>query len=138
MKTIRLLLFSAAITAGINATSQTTAMDFTLNDCNGTPQHLFTDLDAGQAVIIEYFMTSCGSCVVAGDALEDMKTNLLAEFPNQTRVRHNAQWSERCVCDEAQPEWIEPHLFNLHRRAQPGRQGLGDCRGQSWQHLLHG
>ena len=85
MKTIRLFLFSVALATGVNASSQTTAMDFTLNDCNGNPQNLFTDLDGGQAVIIEFFMTSCGSCVVAGDALEAMKTDLLAEFPGMIK-----------------------------------------------------
>jgi hypothetical protein len=85
MKTIRPILLFTVLMAGINGSAQTTAMDFTLDDCNGNPQHLFADLDAGQAVIIEYFMTSCASCVVAGDALEAMKSDLLAEFPGMVK-----------------------------------------------------
>jgi len=85
MKILRLLLCAPFFVIGLNTTAQTTAMDFNVADCNGNQQHLFTDLDAGQAVIIEFFMTSCGSCVVAGDALEAMKTDLLAEFPGMVK-----------------------------------------------------
>lgn len=65
--------------------AQTTAMDFTQNDCNGNPHHLFQDLDEGNVVIIEYFMNNCGSCIVAGKKLEALKTDLLAEFPNKIK-----------------------------------------------------
>lgn len=85
MKTLKLFLISSILFGGLNASSQTTGMDFNIVDCNGSPQHLFADLDAGQVVIIEFFMTSCGSCVVAGDALEAMKTDLLVEFPGMIK-----------------------------------------------------
>ena len=65
--------------------AQTTAMNFNRPDCNGNMQHLFDDLDAGNAVIIEFFMQSCASCVTAGDKLEAMKTDLLAEFPGKIK-----------------------------------------------------
>lgn len=65
--------------------AQTTAMNFNITDCNGNPHNLFADLDAGKAVIIEFFMTSCGSCITAGNTLEDMKANLLSEFPGMIK-----------------------------------------------------
>lgn len=66
--------------------SQTNAMDFTIVDCNGGSHNLFTDLDAGKAVIIEFFMTSCGSCITAAALLEDMKANLATEFPGMVKA----------------------------------------------------
>ncbi|MFZ5552883.1 MAG: T9SS type A sorting domain-containing protein [Bacteroidota bacterium] len=68
------------------ANAQTNAMNFDIVDCNGNPHNLFNDLDAGKAVIIEFFMTSCGSCITAGNTLEDMKANLLAEFPGMIKA----------------------------------------------------
>lgn len=85
MKKALQFLFVPFLFVSLNSNAQTTAMDFNLMDCNGNPQSLFTDLDAGNAVIIEFFMTSCGSCVVAGDALEVMKSDLLAEFPGMIK-----------------------------------------------------
>ena len=76
--------FGLALVAS-SAFAQTTAMDFNRPDCNGNQQHLFADLDAGNVVIIEYFMTNCGSCVVAGNKLEALKTDLLAEFPGKIK-----------------------------------------------------
>lgn len=77
----------AGLLISINSFSyaQTTAMNFNRPDCNGNMQHLFGDLDAGNAVIIEFFMQSCGSCVTAGDKLEAMKADLLAEFPGKIK-----------------------------------------------------
>ncbi|MFM2376701.1 MAG: hypothetical protein RLZZ165_1798 [Bacteroidota bacterium] len=63
----------------------TTAMDFQGTDCNNLPHHLFADLDAGNAVILEFFMNNCVPCIDAGHALEAMKTRLLAEFPGKVK-----------------------------------------------------
>lgn len=65
--------------------AQTTAMDFQGVDCNGNMQHLFADLDAGNAVILEFFMNNCSPCVTAGSKLEAMKSDLLAEFPGKIK-----------------------------------------------------
>jgi hypothetical protein len=66
--------------------AQTTAMDFNCTDCSGNWHHLFADLDAGNAVILEFFMTNCTPCVTAGNHLEAMKADLLAEFPGQIKA----------------------------------------------------
>ena len=39
-----------------------TAVDFMATDCHGTEIHLFDILDSGQAVLIDFFFTSCGPC----------------------------------------------------------------------------
>lgn len=64
---------------------QTTAMDFQGLDCNGGMHHLYDDLDAGNAVILEFFMLSCQPCITAGNALEAMKTDLLAAYPGRVK-----------------------------------------------------
>jgi hypothetical protein len=68
------------------AKSQTTAMNYNFIDCAGNSQSIFADLDAGKAVILEFFMTSCSPCITAGQKLEAMKTDLLAEFPGKIKA----------------------------------------------------
>ena len=62
-----------------------TAKNFNRMDCNGTMQNLFTDLNSGKAVILEFFMTSCTSCPIAGAKLESMKANLLTQYPGKIK-----------------------------------------------------
>ena len=40
----------------------TQAIDFTATDVHGTEVHLFDILDGGQAVLIDFFFTTCGPC----------------------------------------------------------------------------
>lgn len=87
MKTIKtIILFSGMSLSSNFAQSQTTAMNFDILDCNSVPHNLFGDLDSGKCVIIEFFMTSCGSCITAGGILESMKTDLMAEFPGMIKA----------------------------------------------------
>ena len=85
MKKTLLLISSAILLFDYSSKAQSTAMDFNITDCNGTSHHLFSDLDAGNVVIIEFFMTSCTSCITAGQKLEPMKADLLAEFPGKIK-----------------------------------------------------
>ena len=81
MKKIKLLFLS--VTAALSLTAgnaQTTAMNYSFIDCAGNPQDIYSDLDAGKAIILEFFMNSCSPCIVAGGKLESMKADLLAEY----------------------------------------------------------
>jgi hypothetical protein len=85
-KLILCSLFAAVASFASPVKAQTTAMDFNILDCNGTQHHLYSDLDAGKAVIIEFFMNSCSPCVTAGQALESMKADLLSEYPGMVKA----------------------------------------------------
>ena len=61
----KLLLLLIALTLGFGVKAQcplTTAVDFTATDVHGTEVHLFDILDSGQAVLIDFFFTTCGPC----------------------------------------------------------------------------
>lgn len=47
-----LLAFSQLLLSGFMAFGQTTATDFTVNDCGGTSHNLFTELDAGKVIVL--------------------------------------------------------------------------------------
>nr|MDQ3046872.1 T9SS type A sorting domain-containing protein [Bacteroidota bacterium] len=85
-KLFSLILATAFVTAAGTSKAQTTAMNYDFTDCAGNSQSIFADLDAGKAVIIEFFMTSCSPCITAGQTLELMKSDLMAEYPGMIKA----------------------------------------------------
>ena len=98
------ILFSANFSS-----AQTTGMDFFRTDCNGNMQHLFADLDSGNAVILEFFMLSCAPCVVAGNALEPLKSTLLTEFPGKIKS-YAIGFSNTYTCSSIN-SWVTTNAF---------------------------
>ncbi|MBK9283165.1 MAG: T9SS type A sorting domain-containing protein [Sphingobacteriaceae bacterium] len=86
-KLIALFTFTILLTIQCNKMhAQVTAMDFNVIDCNGGgPHNLFSDLNSGKVVIIEYFMTSCSPCITAGQTLENLKSNLISQYPGKIK-----------------------------------------------------
>lgn len=64
MKKAFTLILALAFGFGLKAqTDLTQAVDFTATDVHGTEIHLFDILDNGQAVLIDFFYTTCGYCI---------------------------------------------------------------------------
>ncbi len=79
----KIVLATGCIISSLTLTTAqvSTAMDFTMTDCNSTTHHLFADyLDNEEVVIMEFFMT-CPSCGTAGQKLDPMFMGLTTEFP---------------------------------------------------------
>src|SRR4051812_18835918 len=64
--------------------AQSTAVDFNRADCDGNQHHLFSELDSGSVVIMEFIMT-CNSCIVAGNSLEAMIADIEMQYPGRIR-----------------------------------------------------
>ncbi len=78
MKKLLLVLFVAAFSVSVNAQKSmpdnfqvnpvstlsplTTALDFSITFTDGTPANLFTTLNAGNTVLLDFFYTTCGYC----------------------------------------------------------------------------
>lgn len=63
MKKLFTLILALAFGFGLKAQCPLTqAVDFTATDVHGTEVHLFDILDGGQAVLIDFFFTTCGPC----------------------------------------------------------------------------
>lgn len=79
-------LFSALLaTASIfSLQAQTTALDFTADDCFSVSHNLFSELDAGNAVILEFVMMGCQPCVTACHSLTD---DVLPNVSDPSRVK---------------------------------------------------
>ena len=83
--------------------AQTTAMQLNGLDCNGMSHDLLSDLDAGKAVILHFFMPSCGSCPPPAQKIQAMANNILSTYPgmitayalpyqNSTTCAYTASW----------------------------------------------
>ncbi|HPI86947.1 MAG TPA: T9SS type A sorting domain-containing protein [Bacteroidales bacterium] len=68
------------------AVSQPVAMDFSLDDCGGTNHHLFSELDAGKVVILDFVMLNCAPCIVATNALSEIVSGYEASHPGRVRI----------------------------------------------------
>lgn len=62
------VIFKSLLTLFVSGTwlfpvyAQTTATDFTVNDCSGNAHHLFAELDAGKVVVFAFVMP-CATCI---------------------------------------------------------------------------
>jgi hypothetical protein len=87
MKKTIYVIFAVMVSFIANTSkAQTTAMNYNFIDCAGNSQSIFADLDAGKAIILEFFMNSCSPCITAGGKLETMKADLLAEYPGMIKA----------------------------------------------------
>lgn len=78
------LYLSLALLAATGLRAQTTAMDFTANDCDGVSHTLFSDLDQGYCVVIDLVMMGCPSCGPATLAIHD---NVIPNVSDPSRVK---------------------------------------------------
>ena len=78
------LLLTSTMLLATGLSAQTTALDFTANDCDGMAHTLFSELDAGNAVILEFVMMGCQPCVTAGNSI---KANVLPNTSDASRVK---------------------------------------------------
>lgn len=74
------LLFAIAAAGTINA--QTTATDFTANDCSGVSHHLFAELESGK-VIVAAFVMPCVGCIYPAQATQAVVESYSASHPGR-------------------------------------------------------
>ncbi len=85
MSILRLLAFALLLsTLPLSAADPTVARNFIRNDCFGASHNLFTELDSGDVVIMEYVMT-CSSCSIAQQKVDAMLQWMDKKYPNRIR-----------------------------------------------------
>lgn len=76
MKKLYIILLLSLSLVSLNAqTSLTTAVDFTVTDVHGNTHNLFTYLDDGKHVIVDFFFTTCGPCISSVPTMNTAFTN---------------------------------------------------------------
>jgi hypothetical protein len=92
------LYLSLALIAFTGAQAQTTAMDFTADDCDGMSHTLFNDLDAGYCVIIDLVMMGCPSC---GPATLQIHNNVIPNVSDPSRVKfYSIGYTNSITCSQ--------------------------------------
>jgi hypothetical protein len=79
------ILTTIALTFVITISKAQTPMQFSGVDCNGGSVDLFADLDAGKAVVLFYYMPSCGSCPPPAQKIQTMANNINATYPGMVK-----------------------------------------------------
>jgi hypothetical protein len=79
-----ILLFTAMTFINTVGKAQT-PMQFSGVNCNGAAVDLYADLDSGKAVILYFFMPSCGSCVPPAQRIQTMANNINALYPGMVK-----------------------------------------------------
>jgi Secretion system C-terminal sorting domain len=99
---IKLLLTSCALLliAFQLSFAQTTAMDWTKDDCNGINHNCFTELDSGNVLLCEYVMT-CGTCISAANYLEQMYQDYALSNPGKVKF-YAIDWNASFTCSTFQ------------------------------------
>lgn len=97
------ILMAIALMFVITISKAQSPIQFTGVDCNGNSVDLFADLDAGKAVILHFYMPSCGSCPPPAQKIQTMAKNINAihpgkvkgyafPFQNSTTCTYSAGW----------------------------------------------
>ncbi len=79
------LLLFVVVLITITFSKAQSAYQFTGLDCNNIPVDLFADLDAGKAVILEFYMPNCGSCPPPAQRIKSMGNKINQTYPGMVK-----------------------------------------------------
>lgn len=95
------IILSCALFASLSLHAQTTAQDWTKNDCDGNPHHLFAELNAGEVIIIQYVMLECTPCTTAANGLKAVYNNFNTSHPGKVKS-YSIAFNDTYTCAELQ------------------------------------
>lgn len=95
------IIFIAAVCATMLAKAQTTAQDWTKNDCDGNSHHLFAELNAGSVIILEYVMMDCAPCITAANGLKPIYNQFNSSHPGKVKS-YSIGFSDTYTCTQLQ------------------------------------
>jgi len=78
----KFLYFSFAMLISAFCFAQTTATNFTCNDCSGTSHDLYTELNAGKVIVLVWVMP-CAACIAPSRTAYDAVQNYTTTYPGR-------------------------------------------------------
>jgi hypothetical protein len=115
MKFFTLLLLPALLFFSLNASSQATAVDFVQDECGGNNHHLFSELEAGNVVILDFVMLNCAPCILGTTALQNIVAPYEASQPGRVHIYSfgflNSYTCEQILAWKADNNFTHP-VFN--------------------------
>lgn len=79
--------------------SQTVAMDFNQEECNGPSHHLYSELDEGKVIILGFVMLNCVPCIVGTKALDDIQNSYAESHPDRVML-YSCGFIDSYNCDQ--------------------------------------
>lgn len=121
------IVTSIALMLAAAISNAQTAMDFNTTDCAGNPVHLFADLDAGKAVVLFYFMPSCGSCPPPAQKVQTMANNINAAHPGLVKA-YAFPYDNTTTCTYTQ-SWVTSNSLALYAPMDSGATAVASYGG---------
>lgn len=90
--------------------AQTTALDWTKEDCDGNMHSLSEDLHNGKIVIMEIVMMNCTPCVIAGNALSGLMAEYETAYPGKVKM-YSISYNNSTTC-AALKQWKSMNDFS--------------------------
>lgn len=78
------LLAFALIILSLTAATAQTAPDFTANDCSGVSHNLYSELDSGKVIVLNW-VEPCGACIAASLTAYNIVEGFLTTNPGRVR-----------------------------------------------------
>lgn len=75
-----LTVLACVIFGTATLSAQTTAVDFTINDCSGINHHLYGELDGGKVIVIAFVMP-CSGCVIPSNDVQNVVETYATSHP---------------------------------------------------------
>ncbi len=113
-----ILLSIIIMLSGIIVQAQTTAIDFSKKDRAGNNHNLFADLDAGNAVLIHFYMPSCGSCPPPAQKIQAMANNIMKSFPGKIKG-YAIPYNNTTPCSYSST-WVSSNGLSLYTAMDSG------------------
>lgn len=95
----RFVLFLAMLQVAFNAGAQEFAMDFARTDCKGVEHHLFSELDSGKVIILDFVMLGCSPCFWATRDLDTIVKAFESTYPGRVKI-YSFSYDSSHTCEQ--------------------------------------
>jgi len=106
---VKKILAALLVLMVLKTEAQTTAMDFTMNDCNGNMHNLFSELDQNKVVILEFFMLNCTPCISAGHQIDPIYNQCALQYPGHVMF-YQFGYDDSYTCTQIS-NWVNTNGF---------------------------
>ncbi|MBL7766583.1 MAG: T9SS type A sorting domain-containing protein [Chitinophagaceae bacterium] len=96
-------------------------------DCNGVSHDMFSELDAGKAVVVFFFMDNCGSCPPVAQKVQTMVNNILVSYPNMVTA-YAMPYNNTTTCT-ATADWVTNNNLMLYAPYDSGAVQVANYGG---------
>ncbi len=107
----KIITLSIALILTIVISKAQTVLPLNGADCNGNSHDLYTDLDAGKASVLFFFMPNCGTCPPVAKKVQTMVNNILATHPNSVTA-YAMPYNNTTTCAYTS-SWVSSNVLSL-------------------------